>query len=591
VERKWWTLLAVCMGIFMLLMDITVVNVALPTLQRSLHASFSDLQWVVDSYTLTLASFLLTAGVLGDIYGRRRLFAIGLGIFCAASLACGLSTTPLMLNLSRAVQGVGGAIMFATSLALIAQAFSGKERGIAFGIYGSVIGGAVAIGPLIGGALTSGIGWRSIFFINLPIGVVAIVITLAKVTDIKLSIARRIDWAGFILSSASLFMLVYALVDGNSVGWSSAKIIGLLTASALSMAAFLLVEWRISDPMLDLSLFKRPAMVGVSISAFAISSSIFAMYLYITLYLQDVLGYSPFEAGVRLLPITVLAFVVPPFAGRLTLKVASRYLLGLGLGLIALGCTITTDVGPHSTWMVLLPGFIFVGIGMGITNPVVASATVSVVPIERSGMASGTTNTFRQVGIATGVAGLGAVFTSQIRSATGSALAATAAGKEAVAHGGSTLTAAIQEGDVRQAASVLPESAGRAFIDAYQVGFTATFNHLMAIAGVVALIGAIAALTLVRQRDFLPSTPSDTKGSNDDGPALAGRSLDEPHPSRLAPEHPGRDEILGAHHAAMLAGQPGYSDPETGLFVLTAGYLADRQTCCESGCRHCPYVA
>ncbi len=511
MERKWWTLIAVCMGIFMLLMDITVVNVALPAMQRSLNATFSDLQWVVDSYTLTLASLLLTAGVLGDIYGRRRLFAIGLCIFCLASLVCGLSTSPLMLNLSRAVQGVGGAVMFATSLALIAQAFSGKERGIAFGIYGAVIGGAVAIGPLIGGALTSGIGWRSIFFINLPIGVAAIVVTLAKATDIKISIPRRIDWAGFVLSTASLFMLVYALVDGNSIGWSSPKIIGLLTTSAVSMAAFLVVEWRGSDPMLDLSLFKRPAMVGVSISAFAISSSIFAMYLYITLYLQDVLDYSPFATGVVLLPITMLAFLVAPIAGRLTLKIASRYLLGLGLGLIALGCRITTDVGPHSTWMVLLPGFIFVGLGMGITNPVVASATVSVVPTERSGMASGTTNTFRQVGIATGVAALGAVFSSQIRSATGTALAATSAGRVAADHGGSTLTAAIQEGSVRQAASTFSPPTGRALIDAYRVGFTSTFNHLMAISGVVALIGAIAALALVRQRDFLPSAPPDAE--------------------------------------------------------------------------------
>ena len=216
MERKWWTLIAVCFGTFMLLLDITVVNVALPDIQQALHSTFADLQWVVDAYALTLAAFLLTAGVLGDMYGRRGMFAIGLVLFSIASLTCGLSTTPLMLNLSRAAQGVGGAIMFATSLALIAQAFSGKERGTAIGVYGAVVGGAVAIGPLVGGAITSGIGWRWIFFINIPIGIVAVVITLTKVDNAKFSTGRKIDWLGFTTFTASLFLLVFALVQGNA---------------------------------------------------------------------------------------------------------------------------------------------------------------------------------------------------------------------------------------------------------------------------------------------------------------------------------------------------------------------------------------
>src|SRR5271163_4256631 len=221
LDRKWWTLIAVCTATFMLLLDITVVNVALPDIQQSLHASFSDLQWVVDAYSLTLAAFLLTAGVAGDIYGRRKIFAIGLVIFSLSSLVCGLSTSPLMLNLARAVQGVGGAVMFATSLALIAGAFVGKDRGTAFGLYGAVIGGAVAIGPLVGGAITSGIGWRWIFFVNVPIGIVAVIVTLAKVGESRDTNTRRVDWIGFVTFSAALFMLVFALVQGNSAGWSS----------------------------------------------------------------------------------------------------------------------------------------------------------------------------------------------------------------------------------------------------------------------------------------------------------------------------------------------------------------------------------
>src|SRR5271155_3578336 len=242
LDRKWWTLIAVCTATFMLLLDITVVNVALPDIQQSLHSSFSDLQWVVDAYALTLAAFLLTAGVVGDMFGRREVFAIGLGIFSVASLVCGLSTSSLMLNLSRAAQGVGGAVMFATSLALIAQAFSGRERGTAFGIYGAVIGGAVAVGPLIGGAITSGIGWRWIFFVNVPIGVIAVFITftqIAKSTDLR---KRKIDWVGFLTFSLSLFALVFALVRGNDLGWGSATTIGLLAGSAVLMVGFFINE-------------------------------------------------------------------------------------------------------------------------------------------------------------------------------------------------------------------------------------------------------------------------------------------------------------------------------------------------------------
>ena len=356
LDRKWWTLIAVCTATFMLLLDITVVNVALPDIQRSLHASFSDLQWVIDAYSLTLAAFLLTAGVIGDMFGRREVFAIGLGVFSASSLVCGLSTSSLMLNLARAAQGVGGAIMFATSLALIAQAFSGRERGTAFGIYGAVIGGAVAVGPLVGGAITSGIGWRWIFFVNVPIGVLAIFVTLTRIQESRDPNTRRVDWIGFVSFSGALFMLVFALVRGNDDGWGSTLIIGLLVGAVLLLVVFLVAEWRQADPMLDLTLFKRPAMVGVSLAAFTIAASIFALFLYLTLYIQDDLGYGPLAAGVRFLPITMLAFIVAPFAGKLTVRIQARYLLGTGLFLIAVGCLLMATTHASSGWTVLLPG-------------------------------------------------------------------------------------------------------------------------------------------------------------------------------------------------------------------------------------------
>ncbi len=542
MDRKWWTLIAVCMGTFMLLLDITVVNVALPDIQMSLHSSFADLQWVIDAYALSLAAFLLTAGVLGDMYGRRRVYAIGVVVFSLSSLACGLSTTPLMLNLARGVQGVGGAIMFATSLALIAQAFTGRERGTAFGVYGAVLGGAVAVGPLVGGAITSGIGWRWIFFINLPLGVVAVVICLAKVVDSRDPTPRRIDWFGFITFSLALFMLVYALVQGNAKGWHSRTIEGLLVGSALLMVLFLVAEWLQRDPMLDLTLFRRPAMNGVSLAAFTLSASIFAMFLYLTLYLQEVLGYGPFAAGLRFLPLTMLAFLVAPVAGKLTTRVQARYLFGVGLFFVALGCDLMTRVHADSSWTVLLPGFIAAGIGVGITNPVLASATVSVVPPERSGMSTGATSTFRQVGISTGIAGLGAVFLHEIKPNTVSALTASPQGRAALAHGGSVLTNAISGSGIRQAAASLPTPASReALLNSFRIGFTTTFDHLMAIATVIALVGAVGSLLLVRQRDFVVSPEADQRSDETAQPAPT------PAPAQPATEFQSRPRPRHAH--------------------------------------------
>ncbi len=523
LERKWWTLIAVCTATFMLLLDITVVNVALPDIQRSLQASFSDLQWVVDAYSLTLAAFLLTAGVLGDMFGRRGVFAIGLGVFTVSSLVCGLATSSLMLNLARAAQGVGGAIMFATSLALIAQAFSGRERGTAFGIYGAVVGGAVAVGPLVGGAITSSIGWRWIFFVNVPIGVVAVLITLARVQESRDIRRRRVDWIGFVSFSGALFMLVFALVRGNDDGWGSALITGLLVGAGVLLTVFLVAEWRQHDPMLDLTLFRRPAMVGVSLVAFTIAASIFSLFLYLTLYIQDDLGYGPFAAGLRFLPITVLAFLVAPIAGKLTVRIQSRYLLGVGLLLVAGGLLLMGTTDPSSGWTVLLPGFVATGIGIGTANPVLASAAISVVPPERSGMASGANNTFRQVGIATGIAGLGTVFQSQIQSRTLSALATTPVGQAVAAHGGAALRGALAGGGVHEVLGRIPSPAARtALLQAYRVGFSATLNHVLMIGAVIAFIGSVGAFALVRQRDFVPSVaPQAAEPDQQDAPVAA----------------------------------------------------------------------
>src|SRR4029079_7154222 len=278
MERKWWTLIAVSVATFMLLLDITVVNTALPAIQEDLNATFTDLQWVVDAYTLPLAALVLTAGVLADRLGRRRVFATGLGIFTLGSLLAGLATDPTFLNLARAVQGVGGAVMFAVSLALIAQEFTaGRERGMAMGMYGATIGVAVAIGALVAGALTYSLGWQSIFYLNVPIGLAAIAITALRVRESRDPNATGVDWLGVVTFSVALFLLVLALVRGNDEGWGSTTIVASFVGATLLLAAFVAIEARVREPMLPLQLFRRPAFTGVQLAAFAVSSSIFAL--------------------------------------------------------------------------------------------------------------------------------------------------------------------------------------------------------------------------------------------------------------------------------------------------------------------------
>jgi len=413
MERKWRALTIVCVAIFMLLLDITVVNVALPKIQSDLKTSFTELQWVVDAYALMLATCMLNAGTLGDWLGRKRVFIAGVLLFTLASALCGAATTPLFLDLARGLQGVGGAIMFAVSLAILSQEFHGRERGTAFGIWGATIGAAVAIGPLVGGVLTEWAGWRWIFFVNLPIGIACAFGAAAYLHESKDEQHAGFDVFGFVFLTTGLFALVLALLRGNDWGWGSARTIGLLVAAVVLLCAFVFVELRQRSPMLDVPLFQTPAFTGAQIVAFSISSSMFAMFLYLTLYLQDVLHLSPLQAGLRFLPLSLLSFVTAPIAGRLSERIPVRILLGAGMALVGVALLLMHGVTPSSDWTTLLGGFIVGGIGIGLVNAPLASTAVSVVEPRRAGMASGVNNTFRQVGLATGIAALGAIFQSQ----------------------------------------------------------------------------------------------------------------------------------------------------------------------------------
>jgi EmrB/QacA subfamily drug resistance transporter len=470
MARKWWTLLAVSVATFMLLLDITVVNVALPSIRDDLGASFTDLQWV------------------------------GLGIFSVASLLCGLSPDPTFLNLSRALQGVGGAIMFAVSLALVAQEFpAGRERGTAMGIYGASIGVAVAVGPLVGGALTDGLGWQSIFYLNVPIGLAAIAVTFLKLRESRDPNATRIDWPGVASFSAALFMLVLALVRGNDEGWGSTLIVALFAGSAFLLGAFVAIESWVSEPMLPLGLFKRPSFTGVQLAAFAVSASAFALFLYLTLYLQNYLGYSPLQAGLRYLPVTVVSFFAAPVAGALLSRAPARLMMSGSLAVAGLGLLLMSGVTASSEWTTLLGGFLVLGAGVGFLNPVIADVALSVVPKERSGMAAGINDTFRQVGVAVGVAVWGAVFigrgADKFRELTAGTPLASGDHPRQFVEGASS-------GSLHQAVATLPPGSRQVATNAAREGFLAGFNDVLTLGGVLCIAGAVLALWLVRESEI-----------------------------------------------------------------------------------------
>jgi EmrB/QacA subfamily drug resistance transporter len=504
MARKWWTLMTVCLGMLMLLLDITIVNVALPSIADDLGASFSDLQWTIDAYALSLAALMLVAGSLGDLLGHRNGFAAGLVVFSISSLLCGLAPDPLFLNVCRAVQGIGGAAMFATSLALIAQEFRGRERGTALGIWGATAGASVAIGPLIGGALTTGISWRWVFFVNVPIGALTLWFLLARVAETTRR-AVRPDWLGAIAFSGALFALVFALIRGNPDGWSSTKVVVAFAVAGALMALFAAVELARREPMLDLALFRRAAFLGASLGAFALSASLFSMLLYITLYLQDILGYSPLQAGLRFLPLTLLVLLVAPVAGRMSERLPVRALLGAGLALVAVGLGLMTLVDATSGWTALLAGFVVAGAGSGLTNPPLASAAIGTVGEAQAGVGSGVNNTARQVGVAAGIAALGAVFQSRVHSVLVDQLAHAAPQLGARR---AQIAAHATAGDPTRALQSLPPQLRQPVAHALRVAFVDAFDRILWISAAVSLAGALLAVVLVRGRDFVAAPRS-----------------------------------------------------------------------------------
>jgi EmrB/QacA subfamily drug resistance transporter len=410
MRSKAGTLAVVCLATAMLMLDIAVVNTALPRVARDLHAGLGGLQWIIDAYTLALAAIVLTAGSVADRLGRRRVFAAGMGLFTVSSLVCAVSWSIAALDIARAVQGVGAAILFATSLALLADAFPGAaERGKALAVYGATIGASFAVGPLVGGLLTSGLGWRSVFYINVPLGIAAIPATYAWVRESRDPRASRVDWAGLVTLTAGLFLVVLGLLRGNEDGWGSTAIVAELAGGAAMLVAFALVELRVAAPMLPLGHFRNKAFSGAQLAAFAISASFFAIFVYTTLYLQEILHLSAVEAGAVYLPATIAVFLVSAVSAQLTARVGPGPLIVVGLALVAGGMALMTMADATSSWAMLIPGLVVGGIGTGLFNPAVSAVALGSLPGDQSGLAAGANDTFRQAGIAVGVAAFGAL--------------------------------------------------------------------------------------------------------------------------------------------------------------------------------------
>jgi EmrB/QacA subfamily drug resistance transporter len=409
-NRRWWTLGAMCFALFMVMLDNTVVNVALPSIQKDLHSSISGLEWTVNAYTLTFAVLLVTGGRLGDIFGRRRVFLFGVIAFGMSSAFIGFSQSDAWLIAGRAAQGVGAAFMMPATLSIITNAFPPHERGKAIGTWAGVSALALAIGPVVGGFLVEHVSWQSIFFLNVPVAAVAIFVTLAAAQESRDETStHRVDLPGVATLSTGLAALVLALVEGNAWGWGSPSILGLLALAVAAFAAFALAEARSAEPMVDFSFFRSRSFLGANLVAFIVTFAMLAMFFFLALYMQNVKGYSPLEAGVRFLPSTAMIIVVGPLAGRWTDRIGPRPLMTLGLLMVAGAMFWQGHLAVDTSYSFLVGAFVLMGVGMGLVMSPMSTAAMNAVDRTKAGVASGILSMSRMVGGTFGVAAMGAL--------------------------------------------------------------------------------------------------------------------------------------------------------------------------------------
>ena len=455
-NRKWWTLGAVAFGLFMIMLDNTVVFVALSAIQSDLGISTSELEWVVNGYALTFAVLMLTGGKLADMFGRRRIFIVGLAIFTASSLACGLATGATMLIGARVVQGVGSALMNPATLSIITATFPPRQRGTAIGIWVGVSAMALAIGPLVGGLLTESFNWSWIFFINVPVGILGIIVARLVIDESRdESKEQRLDLPGLISSGVGLFALTYGLIEANTYGWTSGRILASFIVAAVALVLFVVLEHRQRVPMLDLSLFRNSTFAGANTVMLLVALAMFGMFFFNSLYLQRVLGYSAIETGASFLPMTVLIVLIAPVAGRFSDRIGSRWLMGAGLVCLSASLLSFSRLGVDSSFWDVLPGLILGGVGMSLAMTPTTAAAMGSVPVDKAGVGSAVLNSMRQVGGSLGIALMGAIVASSIH---------------------------VGESDPRIA---------QQFVDGY--------SNALHVAATIALVGAVVAVATVRQ--------------------------------------------------------------------------------------------
>jgi EmrB/QacA subfamily drug resistance transporter len=413
-NKKWWTLGAVSFGLFMIMLDNTVVNVALPSIQRDLHMQLSELEWIVSGYALTFAALMLIGGKLADAYGRRLIFVLGIAIFTLASLACGLASSGDALIGARVAQGVGAAMMNPATLSIIAVTFPPRQRGTAIGLWAGVSALALALGPLVGGLLTEHAGWNWIFFINIPVGVLAIAASFLLIDESRDETHERLDIPGLLSSGIGLFALTYGLIEANNYGWGSARIVGAFVVAAVALVVFVLLERHRRAPMLDLTLFRNRTYVGANLAMLLVALAMFGVFFFVSLYMQNVLGYSAVQAGAAFLPMTVLIIVIAPLSGRLSDRWGSRWLMAGGMVLLAIQLTYFSQLPTDATFWRLLPALVIGGFGMSMTMTPSSAAAMRAVPVEKAGVGSAVLNACRQVGGSTGIALMGAIMASQL---------------------------------------------------------------------------------------------------------------------------------------------------------------------------------
>ena len=508
-NRKWWTLGAMCFALFMIMLDNTVVNVALPSIQKDLGASISGLEWTINGYTLSFAVLLATGGRLGDIFGRRRMFLFGVVIFALSSATAGFAPDATSLVVSRVVQGVGAALMMPATLSIITDAFPANERGKAMGTWAGVSALALAVGPVLGGFLTEHVSWRAIFFLNIPVAIGAVTAALFAVRESRdTTVGREVDYAGVAMLTAGLTALILALVEGNSWGWGSTEIVALLLGAAVGLAAFVAVELRVKVPMVQFDLLADRNFLGAVVVALIVSFSMLGVFFFLALYMQDILRYSPLEAGVRFLPSTLMIVSVAPVAGRLADRFGPRWLIAGGLAIVAASLYSFSGIAVNSTYLDLLPGFTLLGIGIAMTMSPMTSAAMNAVPVEKAGIASGVLSMFRMVGGSLGVAVTGAIFQGSV--------------------------------GVSDFSTASPQQ------------FVTALGHAMSVSAVVAVVGAVVGATAIRAKSKPLSLEATEAAVSPGGSAVAARS------EAVARRHRREDrgQIPGRRGRAAAASRP-----------------------------------